>query len=66
MASGGCLPSGSMPRLAAAAVAGLLILALVPSSADVALARRQADMDLIAEEIERLSEEAAEAPEEVQ
>ena len=31
----------------------------------MALARRQAEIDLIGEEIERLSEEAAEAPEEV-
>ncbi len=59
---GRILPSGSMPRLAAAAVVCLLVLALVPSTADVALARRQAEIDLITDEIERLSRGGSGSP----
>jgi hypothetical protein len=62
---GRILPGGALPRLAAAALVATLVMALVPAPSDVALARQRAEQELIQEEIDRLEEEAAEAPPEV-
>ena len=62
---GRIFPRGPLPLLAIGALLATLVMALVPSSADVALAQQRAEQQMIAEEIERLEEMAAEAPQEV-
>ncbi|MDQ3500982.1 MAG: hypothetical protein M3488_08430, partial [Actinomycetota bacterium] len=59
------VPRGWLPRLVIVALAATLLMALVPSAADVALAERRAQQQLIQDEIDRLTEAAAEATPEV-
>jgi hypothetical protein len=62
---GKMFPGGSLPKLAALTLAASLILALVPSPADQALAQQRAEQAVIEREADRLEGLAEESPPEV-